>query len=63
MKSCATCTNSYQGPNLMLLCTLFGCVCTATTANDCTDYQREPGSDDESPAHRVWFCDKPGRGG
>lgn len=55
MKSCATCINSYQGPNLAILCTLFGCTCTEKTAEDCLDYVRATGSDDESPAHRVWY--------
>lgn len=48
MNTCATCIHSCQGPNLAILCTLFGCTCTEKTAEDCTDYQREPGSDDES---------------
>lgn len=62
MNTCATCHNSYQAPSLAIVCSVHGCTCTETTAKDCTDYVRATGSDDESPAHKVWYCDKPGRG-
>ncbi len=45
MQSCPTCVHSeMQGPTLV--CTKFNCRATPIASQDCTDYEREPGSDD-----------------
>lgn len=64
MNTCATCIHSYQDPILALMCSFYNCVCTEQTGTYCPDYSRATGSDDESPAHRVWYekCDSQGRG-
>lgn len=65
-QSCASCTHSYQTPQLTLKCSHFGCECTDKTAIDCTEFRREPGSDDEQPWYRGAWCvtsSTEGRGG
>jgi hypothetical protein len=63
--NCPDCIHSYDGADHVLRCRVHsnGLACSPAAAEGCKKFEREPGADGvESPAHRVWYCDKPGRG-
>jgi len=62
---CPDCRHSYDGSDGVLRCRIHsnGLKCSPAAADGCKTFEREAGTDGiESPAHRVWFCDRQGRG-
>lgn len=58
-QTCESCTNSYQGADIILRCRLTG----RPADEPCRHFQYEPGTDaSERDPSRVWYCDCAGRG-
>lgn len=63
--NCGDCIHAMDGADNVLRCRIHSNAlkCSPAAYQDCKRFEREPGADSvESPAHRVWFCDCPGRG-
>lgn len=56
---CTSCENVYQGSDKRLRCRINGLQAKPANSDGCKRFQIPS----DSPAHRVWFCEKPGRGG